>query len=61
MNKIIAAVGAAIAINKGINIMTENDGNRRNIWFRIFRAMFWASLSASCALGVLWLARQVIS
>ncbi len=59
MKQIIAVLGAAIAINKGLNIMTENSENKRDLWFRLFRAVFWFSLSSTCVLGVFWLAKQV--
>lgn len=60
MPNIVTAVGTAIAVNKALNVMTEqNPQNPRNIWFRIFRAVFWLSLSVACLSVAVWIAAGV--
>lgn len=48
MKEIIAAVGAALFFLKGINLMTEQSTDK-NIWFRVFRAVFWSGLAVLMA------------
>ena len=61
MREIIVAIGASIAVSKGISAMTKDAGESLNVWFRIFRAVSWLSMSGVCLLGLVWVAKQVFA
>lgn len=54
---------AIFVANKAVNVMTESNcqDETRNVWFRLFRACFWLSLSSVCVSVAVWAVAYVFS
>lgn len=50
---------AIFIVNKAVDAMT--DTNEKNLWFRIFRACFWISMTGIAFCGLAWAVAFVLS